>query len=760
MKRLFAIAFVLMLCICAFAEEALSQSIGLTSVGNARELGGYQTADGRTVKRGVFLRTAKLSEAAEADIQRLCEDYRMSVVLDLRTTDEIEAEPDPEIPGVRNLHLGVMDETLFEEKGEGSAREDDEDFEASDKIDRIIIAIREGLVTDQMYVEFLSGEAGKAAYAQMFREIIDLPEGEALLFHCSQGKDRTGCAAMLILSALGVDEGTILEDFILTNSFNAELIDSERRMLEERGYEGDELEKLMTAMDAVNPRYMLNALDWMKENYGSALGYITQELGVSEAEIEQLRNKYLEGEIENTDAAWQTDTAVAIGYADKLFDNSYVHRIDVQLADADWTGLLADPISKTKVAADIVIDGEAFSNVTFSTKGFSSLYFVAYGEEESRRYSFKINFGKRAEGQTYYGLDKLSLNSLFCDNTWMKDLISYRQFRDAGVEAPLVSYVWLTVNGTDQGLYMAVEDINEGFLNRVYRGKGVIYSVERTIDTSNITRESMNWIRENGFPPATDVHGADLLYTGEDLANYADILDNAETKANPSDPGRIVSAIRALSREENVDDFFDMDEIIRFFAAHNVLLNFDSYTGSQLSNLKLHEQDGRLSLIPWDYNLAFGTFPSVIGFDNWEDPTRLMNLGIDTPLINAEEDSRPLWKLIRSHPEYLSAYHEVLDALLSDYLLNGEYEAEIDRVGEMLLPWVEKDPTAFCTVDEFQTARETLKSFLAIRTESIRRQLAGELSTVSEEQEKQDMVDASDLDLQSLGALVVGKLPG
>lgn len=345
----------------------------------------------------------------------------------------------------------------------------------------------------------------------------------------------------------------------------------------------------------------------------------------------------------------------------------------------------------------------------------------------------------------------------FCDNTWMKDMISYRLFRDAGVEAPLVSYVWLTVNGADQGLYMAVEDVNEGFLNRAYRGEGVIYSVERRIDTSNITRESMGWIRENGFPPATDVHGADLLYTGEDLANYADILDNVETKANPADPGRIVSAIRALSREENVDDFFNMDEIAHFFAVHNVLLNFDSYTGSQLSNLKLHEQDGRLSLIPWDYNLAFGTFPSVIGFENREDPTLLINLGVDTPLIHAEEDSRPLWRLIRSHPEYLSAYHEVLNTLLSDHLLNGEYEAEIDRVGEMLLPWVEKDLTAFCTVDEFQTACETMKSFLAIRTESIRRQLAGGLSAVSEAQEKQDMVDASDLDLQSLGALVVGR---
>ena len=75
----------------------------------------------------------------------------------------------------------------------------------------------------------------------------------------------------------------------------------------------------------------------------------------------------------------------------------------------------------------------------------------------------------------------------------------------------------------------------------------------------------------------------------------------------------------------------------------------------------------------------------------------------------------------------------------------------------MLLPWIEKDPTAFCTAEEFRKACETLKAFLACRTESIRRQLTGELSAVSEEQEKQAMVDASGFDFQSLGALVVGK---
>ena len=247
----------------------------------------------------------------------------------------------------------------------------------------------------------------------------------------------------------------------------------------------------------------------------------------------------------------QADSAVdpdndGIAYADKLFDNSYVHRIDIRLADENWAGLLADPISKTKYTAEIIIDGETFSNVAFSTKGFSSLFFVAYGEEESRRYSFKVNFGRQVKGQTYYGLNKFSLNSLFCDNTWMKDLISYRMFRDVGVEAPLVSYAWLTVNGTDQGLYMAVEDVSKGFLDRVYQGKGVIYSVERTIDTSGITRESMDWILENGFPPATNIHGADLLYTGEDLSDYADILDHAETEATPLDHQTVVSSIRAL----------------------------------------------------------------------------------------------------------------------------------------------------------------------------------------------------------------------
>jgi len=137
----------------------------------------------------------------------------------------------------------------------------------------------------------------------MFKELLELPEGEALLFHCTQGKDRTGCAAMLILSALGVDEATTLYDYMLTNTFNAQRIEAERQMLEGMGVEESEFDLYMTAMDQVDPQYMVNALEWMKDNYGSVLGYITGELGVTEAQIEQLRDKYLEEAVEYADAA-------------------------------------------------------------------------------------------------------------------------------------------------------------------------------------------------------------------------------------------------------------------------------------------------------------------------------------------------------------------------------------------------------------------------------------------------------------------------
>ena len=90
----------------------------------------------------------------------------------------------------------------------------------------------------------------------------------------------------------------------------------------------------------------------------------------------------------------------------------------------------------------------------------------------------------------------------------MKDYVSYEAFRAAGVPAPLTSYVWLTVNGEDRGLYMAVEDLSESFLERNHGGAGVIYKPESS--DLGLTLEKVQAIYANGLPMATDPHGADL----------------------------------------------------------------------------------------------------------------------------------------------------------------------------------------------------------------------------------------------------------
>ena len=304
MKRTIAITLLVTMSVffilgaCA-QDEDLDRSIALTGVGNARELGGYYTEDGKMVKHGVFLRTAALSNATEEDIARLQEVYHLAVVIDLRLTSEVESAPDPVIEGAENLHLGIIDETIMKNISE----EDMEGLDLTNTLDRLKLAERLGFVGERMYIDFLSGEPGKEGYARMFRELLELPEDQALLFHCTQGKDRTGCAAMLILSALGVDEETIMYDYELTNTYNASLIENEKQMLAGMGIEGEDLAFYITLMDQVNPQYMTNCLGWIKDNYGSVLGYIRDALGITDAQIKQLRDMYLEDANANEDAA-------------------------------------------------------------------------------------------------------------------------------------------------------------------------------------------------------------------------------------------------------------------------------------------------------------------------------------------------------------------------------------------------------------------------------------------------------------------------
>ena len=464
-----------------------------------------------------------------------------------------------------------------------------------------------------------------------------------------------------------------------------------------------------------------------------------------------------EGKTTGTDQADDQATGIdqaddiPADYAGGLFDTGLVHKVNVHITEEDWDDLLKNPVDKTKYKVDVEIDGEKVKDVSFSTKGNSSLLFVA-DDPDSDRYSFKINFGKYTKGQTFHGLDKLSLNNEHMDATYLKDYVSYNMFRKMGIPTPLTSFVWLTVNGQDYGLYTAVEDVSDSFLKRNYGGEGVIYKPESTDPSIALTADSIKDIKENGLKTSGACQGANLVYIDDDPESYPDIFENAETDTDDEDADEVIAALKSLHEEMDLETYLDTDEIIRYFAVQNFLLNYDSYTGSMLHNMVLTKSHGRLSLDPWDYNLAFAAFIPVIGDEVLEDPTDIVNKGIDTPLIGTVEEERPMWRWIVDDEKYKEIYHKYLDQLVADYFESGEFDKELEDVYQMILPYVEKDPTAFYTTDEFKKGYQTFLQFNNKRAKSIRKQLDGKLSPDSEKQSDEDKVDASDLNVKDMGA--------
>ena len=218
----------------------MEHSIELTHVGNARELGGYAVG-GKTVRSGLLLRTADLAEAAPEDLERLEKTYHVAAAVDFRMSAE------------RAL----------------------------------------GLLSNTLYADFLRSERGKAAYRAFFRLLLELPENRAILWHCTDGKDRTGLAAMLLLTALGASWETVMEDYLLTNVWNEKKLAAARAWVEHSSLEPELWEMVIFGAGGVAEIYMNNARKALEEDYGSVEGYLAQALGVGEDERAILRGKFL-----------------------------------------------------------------------------------------------------------------------------------------------------------------------------------------------------------------------------------------------------------------------------------------------------------------------------------------------------------------------------------------------------------------------------------------------------------------------------------
>ena len=540
-----------------------------------------------------------------------------------------------------------------------------------------------------------------------------------------------------------------------------------------------------------------------------------------------------------------TVSASTMPYESGLFATDRVHTMDIVVDEGDWQELLDNASAKEYIAVNLVIDGNAVNNVGFRTKGNSSLSSIV--SSESDRYSFKVEFDHYATAQTYQGLDKLALNNIAQDNTYLKDYICYRLMETFGADAPLCSFIYITVNGEEWGLYLAVEGIEESFAERNYGGDyGQIYKPdsmdmaggmggnrENMPDMSNMEDMFSGMFEEGEMPdfsqfgqfgdgsgetgggmvfpggrgtnqarPDTDTDTSDgnsaegstegeipdtgtegftlpggeqqngrgmggmgnsddvaLKYINDEYDSYSNIFDNAMFDIVGSDKDRLIDSLEQLSTGENLEEILNIEEVLRYFVVHNFVLNFDSYTGSMTHNYYLYEDDGQLSMIAWDYNLAFGAFAMGDGSEGTADQaTTLANYPIDTPVSGIEMQDRPMLYQLMSNETYLEQYHALFSEFIGTYFDEGLFYEIYEKAYELIKPYVEKDPTSFCTYEEFESAADMLTEFCALRAESVSGQLDGTIPSTSEGQaeDSSSFVDASSIDISSMGSNSMG----
>ncbi|MGE7684985.1 CotH kinase family protein [Peribacillus simplex] len=448
-------------------------------------------------------------------------------------------------------------------------------------------------------------------------------------------------------------------------------------------------------------------------------------------------------------------------YTESVFDQSKVTTVDITLADEDLDSILDNPTEKEIVNADVTIDGETVKNVGFRTKGNLSLNSVVQ-MGDSDRYSWKIDFDYYQEDQDLHGLKKLALNNNYSDPTYMREYLSYELMDKMGIATPGHSYMYVTINGKEWGLYLGVEAIEETFLSTNFTdGTGDLY-----------------------YPDGT---GSDLKWISDDIDDYTGI--NLKTNDH-SDQSAMIKMIDAINNGGNVEEVLDVDEMLRYFAANTALVNLDHYQGDKKHNYYLYEENGVFSILPWDYNMSFGGYSGGGGRQAGEsdqenknegnevtadqkdgataesnddaakqDDTELVgeapnkngggmmdmssnfmnesniNFSITEPVSGTTLEDRPLLNALLSNDGYREKYYDYLDDIATDFFSEENMTAMTTEISTLITPYVKKDPTKFYTMDEYTEAtsgEETLVDFAIQRAESILAQLSGDLVVEAE----------------------------
>lgn len=246
------------------------RKIVLDGTSNTRELGGYKTEDGRSLKWGVLYRSDKLSELTDADQEYLLQ-LGIKRVIDFRSSEEKQNEPDQLPSTLKYIEMPIEADGAIRPKVEAILKGD-----LKEDVGAILVETNK---------EFISDFSG--VYKGFIESLIE--NQEPTLFHCTAGKDRAGFAAALVLLAVGVPEKIVIEDYMKTNKYTEETIQDYINKINLYSLGSVDAEILRPLL-GVEERFIRAALDEIKQKYGNVENFIRDELKIRDESIIELKN--------------------------------------------------------------------------------------------------------------------------------------------------------------------------------------------------------------------------------------------------------------------------------------------------------------------------------------------------------------------------------------------------------------------------------------------------------------------------------------
>ena len=377
---------------------------------------------------------------------------------------------------------------------------------------------------------------------------------------------------------------------------------------------------------------------------------------------------------------------VAQSQVDTLLDGGSLQDLWVHVNARDWEDLHTHFQENTYYPADVEWQGTRVRNAAIRVRGVAS--------RNGHKPSFRLDFNRYVTGQTFFGLDALTLDSSWQDPSMITNRLSMALFRRMGIPAPRVAHVRLFAGaGRDYvGVYAVTEEVVPSFLRTNFgEDNGYLYEFNHLANDDWGFQDPgpLGWYVPRFSPKTHDTESVAQLYSP--IRDLVQRINDAPSS----------------DLESRLSGYLDLDTFIMELAVQNFVMQTDGLVGSVgTNNFYLYRFAGKnLSLlIPWDQGNSFGWFDDVPPWWN-----------MDTNVLASK-----IWNEPKYRARYLAALLRIADAVSADDWLLGEALRDYQQIRDA----VYADAFAPYSVEQFEQMHAAIQQFIRQRPASVRQHIA------------------------------------